>query len=286
MINQQLVEYIKQQTQAGVSKDAVRKALSDAGWPPADVDDSVKAAELAAPVGGLTSASPVSRGTIDPVVAMGGAEAAAAGPSLETARSGFSGASGNKFFAKPVSPAGAMAEDDDDDHPSVKKLVMAMIAMGIVILVLAGALAFVYFNMSGRTASGQNAAPGAPDQVAPLQAQVAQLNRSNADLAAQVASLNAMNADLASEAAFFAAPPANATSSAATVKGTLTGNGTLPFVLTTAHNLKIYVANYKDAKVQAVLLPLANGTTTVQLSGTHAAASPNLTVTAVNGAAL
>jgi len=282
MINQQLVDYIKQQLQAGVSKDAVRKALADAGWPLADIDDSLKAAEPAMPAAGPVAA-PAAAQTINPVVAMGGAEMDDAASALERTKS----ASSNKFFsAQSGQPAAStVMAAEDDVHPSVKKFVIAMGVMGVVILLLAGALAFVYFSMSGQPAP----VAGTPDnsaQVGTLQGQVSQLTKANEDLTAQVNALSTANGDLMAEVSFFAAPAANATSSSASIKGLLAGNGTLPFVLTTAHNLKIYVANYKDPKVLAALTPLANTTTTVQLTGTHAAASPNLTVTAVNGAAL
>ena len=49
MQNQQLVDYIKQQLQGGVAKDAVKKALLEAGWPEADVAESMQAAAPAAP---------------------------------------------------------------------------------------------------------------------------------------------------------------------------------------------------------------------------------------------
>jgi hypothetical protein len=53
MANQQLVDYIKQQMQLGVSKDAVKGVLAQAGWPEADVNEA-----LAAALPGQTGSSP------------------------------------------------------------------------------------------------------------------------------------------------------------------------------------------------------------------------------------
>lgn len=284
MINQQLVDYIKQQMQAGVAGDAVRKALTDAGWPPADVDDSMRAATPAA----AQVSQPVSQPTINPVVAMGGVEAPAG--SSVAARSAStpvgSSVASDKFFAKPAA-ASQMLSDEDDDHPSVKKFIVIMAVMGVVILLLAGALAFVYFNLNGQLEAAQGGAVPSGD-TASLQQQVSQLTGEKTDLATQVQTLTAGNQEALSELSFFTAATSGTSTApvSATVKGMLSGNASTTFALTTAHNVKILVANSKDAKVAAVLTPLLAGTDPVTLSGTHLPASLNLTVTAVNGTAL
>jgi hypothetical protein len=276
MINQQLVDYVKQQMQAGITKDAVRKALSDAGWPPADVDDSLKAAE---PVGGVQPSGAMggmstAQQTVNPVVAMGGMESATA-------------SSSDKFFAKPKASSKVSSDYDDDgeDHPQAKKFVISMAVMGAVILLLAGALAFVYFNLNGQLEAAQNGNPGDTAQVADLQQQVAQLTAANADLTARGQVLNVDSQDLLSELGFFI-PTTSTAPVSATVKGTLSGNASTTFALMTSHNVKITILNSKDVKVSAALAPLSGATTTVVLAGTHPAGSTNLTVTSVNGTAL
>jgi hypothetical protein len=280
MINQQLVDYVKQQMQAGVSKDVVRKALGDAGWPPADVEDSLKAAE---PAGSNMMASTASQTTINPAVAMGGVDVVAKSPAGGS--SPAIGSSSDKFFAKP---AAASQTIKDGEHPSTKKFLVTMIAMGAVILLLAGALAFVYFNLNAQLDAAQSGNPGDPAQTVSLQQQVTQLTADKIELAAQTQTLTADNQAFLSEMGFFV-PPASASSTAplsATVQGTLTGNASTTFALMTAHNVKVIVLNSKDAKVSAALTALASSTSTVTLAGTHPAGSLNLTVTAVNGAPL
>ena len=280
MINQQLVDYVKQQVQAGVSKDAVRKALSDAGWPPADVDDSLKAAE---PAGVAVAASPVSQATINPAVAMGGVDVVAKSPA--TGSSPVMGSSSDKFFAKP---AATSQTSKDNEHPSAKKLLVTMIAMGVVILLLAGALAFVYFNLNAQLDAAQTGNPGDPAQTASLQQQVTQLTTDKNELTTQTQTLGADKEAFLAELGFFV-PPASASSTApvsAIIKGTLSGNASTTFALMTAHNVRVVVLNSKDAKVAAALAPLVGSTSTITLAGTHPAGSLNLTVTAVNGAPL
>ena len=275
MINQQLVDYVKQQVQAGISKDAVRKALGDAGWPSADIDDSLKAAE---PISEAVAASPVSQATINPAVAMGGVDVMTKSPTTSS--------SSDKFFAKP---AATSQISKDNEHSSTKKLMVTMIAMGVVILLLAGALAYVYFNLNSQLTAALTGNPGGdPTQTASLQQQVTQLTADKNELTTQKEAFGADNQVLLSELGFFV-PPASATSTApasAIVKGTLFGNASTTFALMTAHNVRVVVLNSKDAKVAAALTPLVGSTSTVTLAGTHHAGSLNLTVTAVNGAPL
>ena len=50
MINQQLLDYVKQQTsQAGVSREEIKKALITAGWQVADIDEALAASSSAQP---------------------------------------------------------------------------------------------------------------------------------------------------------------------------------------------------------------------------------------------
>jgi cell division protein FtsL len=293
------VDYIKQQMQAGVPKDAVRKALGDAGWPPADVDDSIKGAEPAGgaggagavqSTGGLGGASvsrPAGQATVNPAVAMGGVDVTK--KAMTSATGSPAASASDKFFSKPAVTAQASVDDEDDEHPQVKKFMTIMIVMGVVILLLAGALAFVYFSLNGQLDAAHSGVTDNSAQLTALQQQVNQLTSEKSDLTAQTQALGTDNQVLLSELGFLV--PASATSTApmpATIKGTLSGNASTTFVLLTPRNVRIIVANSKDAKVSAALAPLAAVTSTgaVTLSGTHPVGSLNLTVTAVNGAAL
>jgi hypothetical protein len=164
---------------------------------------------------------------------------------------------------------------------------VTMIAMGAVILLLAGALVFVYFNLNSQLDAAQNGGAGTSGQVATLQQQVSQLNTEKTDLSTQVQTLTATNQELLTELGFFATATGTSTVPvSATVKGMLSGNASTTFALTTPRNVKILVANSKDAKISAALTPLAGSTSTVTLGGTHPSGSPSFTVTSVNGTAL
>lgn len=282
MINQQLVDYIKQQVQAGISKDVVRKALADAGWSPTDVDDSLRAAEpaVAAVAGPAVQAS---QATINPVVAMGGVDVAGSSKSPTT------GSSSDKFFSRQATtePSVVKASVSDEGHPPDKKFMAAIIAMGMVILLLAGSLVFMYLNLNGQLEAARGGA-GNPSQAAGLEQQVSQLNADKEVLAGQVQALSADSETLMAELSFFV-PPASATSTApmsAIIKGTLSGSASTTFVLVTPRNLRVVVANSANANVAAALAPLVGSTEPVTLAGTHPPGSLNLTVTAVNGAPL
>lgn len=257
MVNQQLVDYVKQQTQAGVSKDAVRKALSDAGWPPADVDDSMKALDaVSIPASGAVAAAKPAATTIDPAAAMSAGQA----------------------YSPAVSP---MKTDKFFDETAVKDHgrktgMVPLIVMGAVIVLLLGALVYMYFSGSG--AVPQVASP----DTANLAGQVQSLTADKSNLASQVETLTNDNQAYAAEVAFFAYPTGTSTADiTGTIKGTLSGGGAVPYAVTTPHGLKAFVKNYKDAKVDAALKPLVGNV--AELSGTHKPGSPDLTVTSVNG---
>src|SRR3989344_872308 len=279
MINQQLVDYIKQQMQAGVAGASTRKALLDAGWTAADVNDSFGSIEPAA----AAQPAAVVQQAVNPAVAMGGVDVQ---PKSSAAGAG---SASDRFFAKPAGGAAQMPKDDDDDsdHPSVKKLMVTIIAMGIVMLLLAGALVFVYFNLNGQLEAARSGGLGGADQAA-LQQQIGQLTTDKDELNAEVEGLTADNDSLRGELSFVLPPLAGASSTpvAATVKGTLLNSASTTFSLVTAHNLKIIVANSADEKVSSALTPLVGGAGMVTLSGTHAPGSMNLTATAVNGVEL
>ena len=48
MVQDQLVEYVSSQLKLGISRDAVKAALTGVGWAPLDVEDTLKKVEGAA----------------------------------------------------------------------------------------------------------------------------------------------------------------------------------------------------------------------------------------------
>ena len=272
MPNPQLVDYIKQQIQGGVSKDAIRKALVDAGWPEADVSESLSS--VAFPVATM----PAAVSTVQPVIKES-AKPMASTVNLSSAMGGASGASSEIRPSEPVLGSTRAVTTAEEGH----KGLMPMIIMGSIIVILLAALGYVYFSLSGKLAAGL---PGTVDdtELVALRAEVKNLGDAKAASDTQLAAANAENEKFKAEASFFAVPVSGSLAQdiEGKIQGVLSGGGTMPYTVTTAHGLRVYVKNWKDAKVDAVLKPLLGAT--VEISGTHKPASPDLTVTAVNGA--
>ncbi len=104
MVNQQLVDYIKQQFQVGVSKDAVMQALKGAGWQDAEVADAMAAVSpsvagvsslVTGSAGGMAAGSPA--GSVSSLGAQPGA--------METQKSPSFGAASSPLSAFAVKPA-------------------------------------------------------------------------------------------------------------------------------------------------------------------------------------
>jgi hypothetical protein len=261
MVNQQLVDYIKQQIQGGVTKDAIKKALLDAGWPTADVEDSMKAADSTA------AAQPAASSKIDTMAMMGGATAGAA-----VAASSPLQKSETKFFSEP----GASIEQPA--HGSR----IAMIVMGALIVILLATLGYIYFSLNGKVSSINGTVAVTASEGEALRAQVTQLAADKDALTGQVNTLTEQNQVFAEEVAF-AANTGTTTDVSVTLRGTVSGS-TSAYFLTTAHGLKVAIKNSKDARVDAGLKPLV-GQNAV-LTGTHRPGVMDLTIATINGAEL
>ena len=268
MQNQQLVDYIKQQLQGGVQKDAVRKALLDAGWPQADVDDSMKTAE---PASATVGASASAQTAFNPSAAMSVGGGSSALPDVKP----FASAKSNLDSFTPASA------DEEADKPRHSWSRIGMSVMAAVIVILLGALVYVYYSLNGRvtTASGESAT--ITSQLSDMQQQVAKLTNDNAGLTTQVATLTADNQVLSDEALFFS--PDKDMAADYTISGMI-GSASGVFTLTTAHHILITVKNSKDAKVVSALTPLVGQN--ASLTGKRKPGVPELTVSAVNGAVL
>jgi hypothetical protein len=262
MVNQQLVDYIKQQIQGGVTRDAIKKALLDAGWPTADVEDSMKAADPVA------ESQPAASSKIDTMAAMGGG---AATGSVVAASSPLQGSS-TKFFSEP----GAVVEQPA--HGSR----IAMIVMGALIVILLATLGYIYFSLNGKVSSVNGTAAITASEGQALRAQVTQLTADKDALTGQVTALTEQSQGYAEEVAF-AVNTGSTTDVSATIRGTVSGT-TSAYFLTTAHGLKISIKNSKDARVDAGLKPLV-GQGAI-LTGTHRPGVMDLTIATINGAEL
>src|SRR3989338_9770767 len=81
MVNPQLAEYVKQQIQLGVPKEAIKSTLVTSGWPEADVNEALGPSS-AQPVAAASISSPAISSIAKP--AIGAPAAVASGPSPVT----------------------------------------------------------------------------------------------------------------------------------------------------------------------------------------------------------
>ena len=285
-MNQQLVDYIKQQLQAGVSKENVKSALLGAGWSEADISEALKSADAAAPA--VSSAVAVSSSLTS------GPAAQSSSPKNAMVSDVASPQAKPASISEPAAGAESFEAKTEEPHHG-KKAAVTISALAVLVVLLAGGGAYLYWflNDKAENAVAQNNAATAA--VAGLEAQVKELSESSATAKNESAAALQAKQELLTELSFLVAVPSlvpqSAASSSATstaaqevevvVRGVL-GNGTsVPYVLTTANGVKVAVKNNKDEKVVAVLKPLLGNP--VELSGAHVLGSNLLTVHSVNG---
>ena len=166
------------------------------------------------------------------------------------------------------------------------KISIPEIVMAAVIVALLGGGTWFYLSQSGATSKIDSLA----SQNAALENQIASMTKTNTDLSAEantlkdsVKSLTDENVSSKNDLLFFMAVPGSSMATdgiTATVRGVLATAKTGQYILTTANGVVIYIKNYKDAKVDALLKPLFGNSVTI--SGTHTAGSRDFTVTEVN----
>ncbi|KKW47861.1 MAG: hypothetical protein UY99_C0021G0002 [Parcubacteria group bacterium GW2011_GWA1_59_11] len=305
MVNPQLAEYIKQQIQLGVPKEAIKSTLVTSGWPEADVNEALGPSSAqpavsqpaAAPMAAASVSSPAISSAAKPAIS---APTAVTGGSSPVTRDIFKPKNEPVFGVKPM--ANAKPETKTDVKPFESKIQPmtssdpnVFIApdaasyssrssrswilpgvLGVLFVVSAGAAAYFFLQTQGLKGEGGilPSPDGGSDQ------QVSALTSERDQLQGQIAALTDENKDLAAQLAIFATP-AGATTTAFTLSGTLSGGDKVSYVLTTARSVAFSVKNSKDAKVIAALKPVVGRT--VELSGTYTPGSKDLTVTAVNG---
>ena len=136
-------------------------------------------------------------------------------------------------------------------------------------------------NDSLRVANG--AADAAKSQVVDLNAKMDDLQKVNDALTKTNDDLMSANSELTDDLSFFVVPADSSASSGLSVVfgGVLAGGGKNEYSVTATSGLKVFVKNSADANVDAALSPLVGQA--VQISGTHALGSREITITAVNG---
>ena len=281
MANQQLIDYIKGQTAAGVSETDIRKILKDAGWPDAEVEDGFKNSK------GVSAASPaVSAVAASQPAAAKPMEAAKAEPKKESMSFDFMT---NPGGMSSMPAAGTPKEKSKDAKPMAMSADLApagkkasslpWIVAGVAVVLMIGV--GIYFYMQSGTASSQ----------------VDTLNAANTALTSQLAALknstvsmddfNSAKADageVSNELSLFINSGAGTSTPVRFDLNGLVGLVKAQYTLTTPHGIVLTVKNSKDAKVDAALKPLIGGT--AELSGTHIAGTYEITVDSLGGAPL
>jgi len=310
MIQNQLIDYISSQLKLGISKDVIKTSLVGAGWPMADIDETMQHLDS----GGGKTAQPVVAASVAAVSAKPAVAAASKMQDPQTIRmsdlistsdsaksfAGFPDAKATKepakeikieksaaspiagpamqpVTAKPVAAAAMPMEAMTmTAKPAGKSgLIMKIVSIALIVI-FAGLSGFLFFQnnnlMTKLSALNMQSAKVTAD----LAAIKTSMNSSSTGMSEQVADLTAQNADLLLNLSFYAIPPAAPIApSKVLLAGAISGGGKTPFVVTTKYGAKITVQNSKDAKVVAWLTPFV-GTSTV-VSGTYAPGTPAMT---------
>jgi hypothetical protein len=305
MIQEQLVDYINTQMKLGVSRDAIKTALTGAGWQAMDVEDTFKRTESAVsslkPVTPPSAASPAPQ-TIKVSDLISSTPSSMSPSTMPAAKPMASKSPLTGTTANGIASAGAKSSDVYQQasvfpasKPSGSRGALVTEIILIVVIVAVGSFAgFLYMqnrDLNTQLGALNKQSGGVTSQLSSLQAE---MSASAASLTTQVASLNAKSQELQTELSFYAAPANTAAgaTSTAMVSGTVSGGGKIPYVITTADGAKISVANSKVASVVSALAPLVGTATatstpaTAQFFGTHVLGSDTITLSAVNGAAL
>ncbi len=252
MANQQLVDYVKGQLQAGVKEDDIKKVLKDAGWPDGEVLEGISAAkgpvvsspvaqaaspamtqstQFAGQVGSGISASPK-------INAFGGSisSAVSATPAQkpeekkDTMKFDFmsnpiasKGSGETSTFkaqeAKPEVFSAAGSPADVAATPSGKKSLLPWILFIVAIIALGVTAPLLYMN----GLSAKESVVSLEAQLSAMQSQLAAVQGSGTDAANQLSALNLEKQDLLDELALFATPAlVPVTSTATSTSGTST----------------------------------------------------------------
>ncbi len=312
----QLVEYISSQLKLGVSRDAVKSALTSVGWAPLDIEDTLKKIESAAPAPAATplGAPQTAQQAQMPQKGPETSPAAAASPKYVSFSPPGTATGGTKSpetirvsdlvsSAPAAAPPGGAAPKVTPvvGTPAVAaKAPPALIAqvggkkkgigllgiLAIVLIVLLGALSgYLFFRnnnlnaqLQAQLAQNQSVAQGATTQIQAL-------NASNTALVTQVSVLNAQNQDLATNLSLLATTSTPPASSTILISGVLSaGLGKNTFILTTTYGVRISIKNSSVSLVAAALQPLLGQT--IQVSGTYILGTPGIDVETVNGASV
>lgn len=280
-INQQLKDYIAQQTKLGVSKDTIKSSLLGAGWNENDVTQAIAEAEsgvqTATP---LTPAKPFSK---------------PAEPAVKSPTASFITSDIFKAKNEPVFQSAGTGKPESSSFPETKPQVVSVsmkekpaggggkllpIILAVVSVALLGGNIY-FFLKNGDLNSKLVTLSASSGNSAELSNQITSLANDKKTLTDQIDSFNKTITDLSNQISIFV--PA-ATSSIVSVpfevSGVLSGGGKLSYSLTTSRGIVLSVKNSKETDVEISLKQFVGAQ--VKLSGTHQPGSVSLMVSSVN----
>lgn len=236
MANQQLVDYVKGQLQAGVKEEDIKKVLKDAGWPEAEVGEGMNAAR------GPIVSSPVAQTTSQPIASAQTNQFAGqvgAGVSAKPIINAFGGSISSPistansakpeekkevmkfdFVSNPIATKGSgetmtfKPQEAKTDSVAVemsspttastsgKKSFLPWILFGISIVALGVSAPMLYMN----NLSLKESSTSLQTQLQAIQSQVVSLQGSGTDSATQLSALNSEKQDILDEIDIFSTP--------------------------------------------------------------------------------
>lgn len=208
--------------------------------------------------------------TSDPATSSSASSKVFTGLKPVEAKPGATSFSAKEFSEKPALSHGAL----------ITEIVLGILVVGIG--AFAGYLYFQNGSLNSKIASSSDQSTSAASQIAAMQQAI---NASTTNWTTQIATLTGNNQELQTELSFYAAPPSasSGATSTATLTGSVSGGGKVPFLITATYGAKVYVSNSKDASVTIELAPLVASSTTGTFTGIYLPGADSMTLTAVNG---
>ena len=295
MANPQLKSDVDEQSKNGVSAEAIKQALSGAGWKDEDVKevmDEIAVAQAQAASGTGPAASPASStnfpSSLD-VSGFGGkatnesplfdpsGKGATASPSSTTAPATFGDVFKTPASSSPAANLGVTVSSSAGTSAMWKYVTYAL---GAVLVLTVGGAVYLYVQNTDIQSDGDTMA----SQSKMLQGQVSMLTKEKEDLNILVANLRTENKSLSSQLDVFAVSEGVTKDEVpVVVKGSLVSDAG-GFAVLTSSRVSFPIKNSKDKKVQASLSGLMGAI--VQIEGTHVPGSPQINARSVNGTAI
>lgn len=283
MVNQQLSDYVNGQLKLGVSKEAVRSALLDAGWPSADVKEVLGDVVLVRPMDAVKPAAPISSAASSPIKNYNSTEPIvvptrvqpAAGPQIKFFEN--TPKKTEKQITEPLSLNSVITP-----HSTAKlswKHRLAHMVMGIIILALGATGASLFIKNSNLAEK-----LGVSDrEVSVIKSDFDALKNKNAEFEAKIQSLETEKTDAETHLKFFFSESGATANETVKVTGVISKpTGKNPYTLTTARGMVITLKNSREAAVEELLIQRIG--TNVDLIVTHNLGSREAVIVEINGA--